>query len=200
MTYRLKRRRDLLKQAAVVGSLGLSGCIASRKDELPSGRRVTDLSVTGLDSAPFSVTVTPTHSQITPDRTAKLALTVTVQHDGPVTLSFGNSIPFTAPQKSTPTGIWLLQGQDHERESKQTWIPANPIPMPQMEKAVAGLTAGDTLTKEWFVWGARDQDSYLQPGTYEFSTETAVEPTGEESGDEFEWTLSLTVVTESSNT
>lgn len=186
-------RRRVLKHAGIVGMLGLCGCTPLTDDSPPSGRRITDLSVTGLDSAPVSVTATATHSQITPEQTAQFEVTVTVERDGPVSLSFGNSIPFHAPKSSSPPGVILLQGTQYERESSDTWVLGETIPRPQNQLALHNVSAGSSTTESWAVWGDPNEVSYIEPGTYEFNSEITVDPPGES----FRWTLSLTISTES---
>jgi len=189
-------RRRVLKHAGIVGILGLSGCTTFTDGSPPSGRRITDLSVNGLDSDPISVTANASSPRITSEQTAQLELTVTVERDGPVSLSFGNSIPFHYPEESTPQGLKLLPGGQQygfERASQETWIPAESFIAPDSAKMLTDMSAGDSLTQSWEVWGDPDHVSFIEPGTYEFRSEIGVDPPGED----FEWMLSLTIATES---
>ncbi|MFB6296508.1 MAG: hypothetical protein ABEH66_06690 [Halobacteriales archaeon] len=152
--------------------------------------------MTGLDAAPVSVTATATHPRITPEQTAHFDVTVTVERNGPVSLSFGNSIPFHAPKSSSPPGVILFQSSENierERESEETWIPANTHIIADSGTIVPDMSTGDSLTESWEVWGDFDEVSFIEPGTYEFNSEITVDPPGES----FRWTLSLTIATES---
>ena len=191
MTDQWRSRRDILKQAGIVGVLGISGCLGDGEDSPPSGRQVTDLTVTGADSAPVSITATATHAQITSEQTAQFELTVTGQRDDPVSLTFGNSIPFSYPQRSTPSGLVLMPGDYMEDKSQQTWLAPTEIPRPLPLLGVNDLTAGDSITREWNVLGDPDHVSYIEPGTYNFTTAL----TGKSLDDPIEWTLSVTIAT-----
>jgi len=185
-----------VKHAGVVGILGLSGCATLADDSPPSGRRITDLSVTGLDSAPISATATATHPLITSEQTAQFDMTVTVQQNDIDSLGFPNSIPFHAPKSSSPPGVLLIQGNQSnriERDSQETWIPANTLVVADSGTSVYLESDSNTLTESWAVWGDPDHVSFIEPGTYEFGSEITVHPPGES----FRWTLSLTIATES---
>jgi len=187
-------RRHLIRHVGAVGVLGLSGCTVSTGSDDQSGRKITDLSVSGLDSDPISVTANVTNAWITPNQTAKFELTVTKQHDDSVRMEFGNAVPFSYPQRSEPPGIILLpENKEYERESAQTWIPAEPIIVPREQIVIEASPTGGNVTREWAVWGDPDHVSRAEPGTYEFSSDIGVDPPG----DSFQWTLSLTIAEES---
>lgn len=185
-----RSRRDVLKGAGIAGALGLSGCLDTSGTESPSGRALTDLSVTGLDSAPVSIRATVTRARITGEQTARFVLTVTRQDDGRVTLVFGSHVPFSAPQYSTPSGLVLLPANaDVERRTRRTWLPGEGYRLPDQEVMVKDLDSGETLTGNWDVWGDPEHVSFIEAGTYDFEARVTVESSDEP----IPWTLTVTV-------
>lgn len=195
MTDCWKSRRHILKETGVVGILGISGCLSTGKEPPPSDRRVTDLTVTGIDSAPVSITAAATHPQITSEQTAQFELTVTGQSTDPVTITFGNAIPFSYPQRSTPPGIVLMPGDYMKDNPQQTWLAPTEIPRPLPQMVLDGLVAGDTVTRKWKVLGDPDHVSYIEPGSYDFTTDFTVKSMDEP----IKWTLSITIATGSAD-
>jgi hypothetical protein len=190
MVEHRQSRRDVLKGAGIAGVMGLSGCLGTSGTDPPSGRRVTDLSVSGPDSDLVSIAATVARSRVTAEGTAQFTVTVAGQREESATLVFGSHVPFSAPQYSTPPGLLLLPASENvERRTERTWIPREGYQMSDREIVVEDLADGETVTGKWAMWGDPEHVSYVEPGTYEFETSVRVDS----SDDPIPWTLTVTV-------
>ena len=121
----------------------------------PPPRELTDVSVTGVETSQFSVETEIERSAITPEQTARFALTIT-SHVEKRRFGFYNCIPFgCAHDNSDPEGLLLLPydgwfGRDArvpiERKSNQTWVPDQPVLAPDEAKDPF-LEKGESLTR-----------------------------------------------------
>jgi hypothetical protein len=205
----LSTRRQALTGLGAVGVIAVAGCVTagSGPETMKSvdgntpnptahpDRRVTDITVTGLSESPVSITPTVTEADITTERTAQFHLTVRGRSDDPVGVQFGNQIPFSAPQESTPSGILLLaSGPEYARRNQETWLPntekGDSIHAPDVMKG-ADLAPDETVTGVWEVWADPDHASHIAPGTWQF--ENSLIFPRESSNEMVEWVLSLTI-------
>lgn len=184
------KRREMLMSTAVLGC----GCLNTASNSPPSGRRLTNVTVTCLESAPISITPTVTRASITQDQTAQLELTVRGQGKKRTEVLFGNAIPFSSDQRSKPDGTLLLPAsQNFGRKNQQTWLPAPGEDIIGPGGVVGRkFKSGETVTTNWSVWGDPDHVEYIEPGTYEFENSVTVESTD----DQIPWTLTITIATE----
>lgn len=164
--------------------------------QAPPPRELTEVNITGVETSQFSVAAEIERSAITPERTARFALTIT-SHVEKRRFGFHNCIPFEcAHDRSDPEGLLLLPydgwyGRDVrvpiERKSEQTWVPAPDqlISAPDEAKDPF-LEEGESLTRRWELWGDPDHVSYIEPGTYQIRTITYTNKN-------FEWYCTITI-------
>jgi hypothetical protein len=151
--------------------------------------------VTGLSDVPVSITPTVTEADITTEQTAQLDLTVQASGPDSVSVHFGNQIPFSAAQESTPPGILLLaSGPEYARRTQRTWLPdtekGDNIQAPSVVRG-ADLAPGETVTGAWEVWADPAHASHIAPGTFKFENNLRF-PDGS-STETVEWVLSVTI-------
>jgi hypothetical protein len=165
--------------------------------QAPPPRELTDVSVTGLETSQFSVAVEIERSAITPEQTARFALTIT-SHTEESRFGFSNCIPFACATDSDPRGLlvlpydgWYGRSNPHrepiDRKTEQTWVPAPDeiITGPDVMKGKF-LGDGDSLTRRWELWGDPDHVSYIEPGTYQIRAVTSTD-------ENFEWYCTITI-------
>jgi len=220
MTDGPSTRRQALSSLGAIGVATIAGCITaggdpetqpsdsptssspsiSVEDDTPTptsipDRRVTDMTVTGLSETPVSITPAVTEADITTESTAQFRLTVKATGDDRVSVQFGNQIPFSAPQRSTPPGILLLaSGPEYARRNQRTWLPdteeGDDIHPPSVVRG-DDLAPGEAVAGPWEVWANPDHTSHIAPGTWEFES-TLIFPR-ESANENVDWVLSVTI-------
>ena len=196
----MKRRSFLTTTAITTAAVIGSSCLfVSGSEQPPSGRKVTDVSVSVPDSARFTITPAMTYASITAAQTAQFELVVVWHGDDPTQFKFGNAVPFSYPQYSADaSGLFLLPADAGvERRNKQTWIPkiredglAAPMVMYSPK-----LVPGETVTGTWELWGDPEEVSYIEPGTYQFKNSFLIEAHDEP----ISWTLTVTIEADTSS-
>ena len=167
----------------------------STSHKTPPSRELTEVTVSEIETSDFSVQTRIERAAITPDQTARFALTIT-SHLQETEFGFSNCIPFTCVTESDPGGLLLLPyngwyGRSNrtpiERQTQSTWVPApdQTLAAPDVVKGRT-LNDGESLTRRWELWGDPNDVSYIEPGTYDVRAVTGIDTN-------HEWHCTITV-------
>lgn len=178
-------RRRLL--AATAGTLfGVAGCLGSPPVSNRQGPKTDGspapsdarrrLSVVAVDDAPseaaLAFEVTMPRRFVTPERTARLRVTVT--NEGPeraVTVGTGMCHVFNREEGESESGeLWLLRPESAERVSRQgdRWSMQRPQGHADYGCSPSVLANGEAVTNELLVWDVHGGSGYVPPGTHRF--------------------------------
>lgn len=203
-------RRTLLASLGGAGVAGLAGCqrpqgIGSDDD---GRRRVTLASQdTVPDAHEVSIVVEMLDRDITPDRTAKLRLTVTNEGSSrALSAGEGTCHLFNRNRGGSddPAGLWLYRPAVAEGIDRagDRWVedrrPSDPRGFPAYACSTRQYASGESVATEYDVWDDYRVEGYLEPGTYRWAVDVDIQadPDAAEagtSGATVTWGFSLAV-------
>ncbi|WP_049971745.1 hypothetical protein [Haladaptatus cibarius] len=168
----MERRTYLTGAATVLATL--AGCTANGIKNIGTSqmRQITDVSVSGLESTDLSVEASVKQAKITSNHTGEISLTISWNGDEKRTLSFGSSIPYSSPKKSTKQeGVLLVDKESNfERRNTDTWIPKRDnLETGDLTLMGATLEPGQSVSHTWEVWAHPGKASRIESGTYTFT-------------------------------